>query len=406
MKLMNKKRFFTDFIYGIIGLAVMNAILSLLVYPVIERRLGIELQGRVLFFMSLAQLIAGSLGSAANYGRMKIHSTERHTVNGESNIFLLIAAAITVIVTIAAILIKKDRADATVFGIMAVIFATTVRMYADVEYRLSLNYKRFAVYYLLIGLGYGLGLLLFLLTGRWVLVFLTGELFGILFVALTGTIFRKPFFERTQRWKTHLATDGKLAVSYFLSDLVGVSDRLLFPLLLTNGDTFTSLYYFASLVGKITSLLSTPLNGVLSGYIAKKEEGIERKTFLKIIAFLAGVFLVITAAAVGGSYLFVYLFYRSHFETVKGLFVIANAGQVLFFICNTLMVIVLRYTHERNQLIVNVIYILLFFGVTVPMILHFGLQGMAWGLLIVNGLKFLTYAAVGCFSIPAGRKEA
>ncbi|MBQ9910397.1 MAG: hypothetical protein IJM50_02760 [Lachnospiraceae bacterium] len=403
---MNKKRFFTDFIYGIIGLAVMNAILSLLVYPVIERRLGIELQGRVLFFMSMAQLIAGSLGSAANYGRMKIHSTERHTVNGESNIFLLIAAAITVIVTIAAILIKKDRADATVFGIMAVIFATTVRMYADVEYRLSLNYKRFAVYYLLIGLGYGLGLLLFLLTGRWVLVFLTGELFGILFVALTGTIFRKPFFERTQRWKTHLATDGKLAVSYFLSDLVGVSDRLLFPLLLTNGDTFTSLYYYASLVGKITSLLSTPLNGVLSGYIAKKEEGIDRKTFLKIIAFLAGVFLAITAAAVGGSYLFVYLFYRSHFETVKGLFVIANAGQVLFFICNTLMVIVLRYTHERNQLIVNVIYILLFFGVTVPMILHFGLQGMAWGLLIVNGLKFLTYAAVGCFSIPAGRKEA
>lgn len=403
---MNKKRFFTDFIYGIIGLAVMNAVLSLLVYPLIERRLGIELQGRVLFFMSLAQLIAGSLGSAANYGRMKIHATERSTVNGESNLFLLIAAAVTVLVTLTAVLVKKDSAGATVFGIMAVIFATTVRMYADVEYRLSLNYKRFAVYYLLIGLGYGLGLLLFFATGRWVLIFLTGELFGILFVILTGTVFRKPFFERTERWKAHLMTDGKLAVSYFLSDLVGVSDRLLFPLLLTNGDTLTSLYYYASLVGKVTSLLSTPLNGVLSGYIAKREGGIDRKTFLKIIGLLAGVFAVITALAVGGSYLFVYLFYRSYFDTVRGLFVIANAGQVLFFICNTLMVIVLRYTPERNQLIVNVIYILLFFAVTIPLILRFGLQGMAWGLLIVNGLKFLTYAAAGCLSIPAGRKEA
>ncbi|MBQ6036851.1 MAG: hypothetical protein IJL43_06005 [Lachnospiraceae bacterium] len=382
-----------------IGLAAMNAVLSLLVYPMIERRLGIELQGKVLFFMSLASLMAGAFGSGANYGRMKVYAEERDTVNGESNLFLLCTAVLTVIVTIAAILIKKDAAGATWIGLIAVIYATIVRTYADVEYRLSLNYKRFAVYYLLIAGGYGIGLLLFFATGRWVLIFLTGELAGLLFVALTGRIFRKPFFERTVRCREHLQTYSKLSFSYLLSDFVGVSDRLLFPILLVNGDTMTSLYYYASLVGKITSLLSTPINGVLSGYISKREGGIDRRTFLKIIGFLLLVFAGVTACAVGGSYLFVYLFYRDHFEAVRSLFVIANAGQVIFFICNTLMVIVLRYTPERNQLIVNILYIIIFFAVTVPLIIRYGLWGMAWGLLIANGLKFTAYTATGLFSI-------
>ena len=60
---MNRKKFFTDLLYGTIGLVAMNAVLSLLVYPLIERRLGIEAQGSVLFFMSVAALMASSFGS-------------------------------------------------------------------------------------------------------------------------------------------------------------------------------------------------------------------------------------------------------------------------------------------------------------------------------------------------------
>ena len=91
---MKQKRFFTDLLYGAAGLVAMNAVLSLLVYPMLERRLGIGMQGRVLFFMSLANLFAGTFGSGANYGRMKVYAKERKTVNGESNLFLLSAAVL------------------------------------------------------------------------------------------------------------------------------------------------------------------------------------------------------------------------------------------------------------------------------------------------------------------------
>ena len=98
-------------------------------------------------------------------------------------------------------------------------------------------------------------------------------------------------------------------------------------------------------------------------------------------------------------HLFVRLFYSAYFEEVKNLFILANAGQVLFFVCNTLMVIVLRYTAERNQLIVNICYIIVFFAVTVPLVLNHGVFGMAWGILIANAFKFAVYTAVGFFGL-------
>ena len=184
-----------------------------------------------------------------------------------------------------------------------------------------------------------------------------------------------------------------------MSDLVGASDRFLFPVLLSNGDELTSLYYYASIMGKLMSLLSTPLNGVLNGYISKEEGRISRKTYGKVLLGMLGLFAAVTLLAVGVSYGFVRVFYPQDFDKARPLFLLANAGQVIFFVCNTLMVVVLRYTKERNQLIVNGLYILLFFVLTVPMILRYGLWGMAWGIFIVNAVRFLLYAGIGLISL-------
>ena len=392
-------KIFTDLVYGVIGLVIMNAVLSLLVNPYLGRTLGAAAQGKILFFTSLASLLAGSFGSAANYGRLKIYAEERSTENGEFNFYLLFTALLTTVVTIAAILIKGDSAGALWIGIIALIFATIVRYYADVEFRLNLNYKRFSLYYILIALGYGLGLLLYPLTHSWVLIMLTGECFGILYVIIRGSIFKKPLLKRTASFGPHMKTLSVLAGSYLLSDFVGSADRLILPLLLSNGDELTSIFYYASLVGKMMSLLSTPLNGVLAGHLSKSEEGMTRKTFLKLLLLMAGIFLVVTGISVAGSHLFVYLFYRPHYEAARKLFLLANAGQVIFFICNTLMVIVLRYTHERNQIIVSIVYIIVFFAVSVPMILAFGVTGMGWGILIANTVKFVMFGILGFFGI-------
>ena len=397
------KKVFRDFVFGSMGLAVMNAVLSLLVYPAIERQSGAAMQGRILFFTSLATLMGSAFGCGANYGRLKIYSEEKETENGEYNIFLLISAVIVLAITLLAVLVKRDSAGAGFFGVFAVIYATTVRFYSDAGFRLELKYGHYSLFYIAAGAGYLLGLLLFYVTGQWILIFLCGELFAILYAVIFSGIYRRPFFRRTGRFGQHLKVLFSLSGSFLLSDSVSAADRMLLPLLVSNGDELTSLYYYASLVGKIVSLVSTPLNGVLSGHISRKEGGLSRKDFLKILLLMLGVFLLATLLAVFGSHLFVWLFYRDYYETVKPLFLMANAGQVVFFICNTMMVIVLRYTRTRNQLIVSISYIAVFFGLTIPLILNFGITGMAAGILGANVFKFLMYAVIGFFGL---RKEA
>ena len=52
---------------------------------------------------------------------------------------------------------------------------TVFRYYGDVEYRLNLNYRRYFIYYFLIGIGYLAGFGIYRLTGQWVWIYLIGE---------------------------------------------------------------------------------------------------------------------------------------------------------------------------------------------------------------------------------------
>ena len=399
------KQFVRDYIFGAGGLVIMTGVVSFAVYPTIGRVLGIEEQGRVLFYMAIAGLLASTFGSGANYARMRHHAEEGSTKNGEYNIFLLLSFIPIALITLLFTLLRREKADFTLFFVILLIFLTNVRQYLDVEYRLKKNFTKFFFYYFSIACGYAAGLLLFyFLYASWILVFGLGEIFGILYVFMTGKVLRPPFFEKTEKSGAHYRTMTGISASFFLSDFVSASDRLLFPVLLTNGDELTSIYYYSSLVGKMMSLLSSPLNGVLSGYLANEKGNLRRKRFAQIILIMLGVWIIVTALALAGSHVFVWLFYRDFYEAARRFFLIANAGQVLYFICNTMMVIVLRYMKERVQIIASAGHTAFFLLVTIPLIRAFGIRGMAWGILSANVLKFVLYSILGLLS-PGGENH-
>ena len=186
-----------------------------------------------------------------------------------------------------------------------------------------------------------------------------------------------------------------------MSDFVSYTDRILLSLLVS--DTASNYFYVASLVGKMTSLLSTPLNGVITGHLSHYKGTVTKKMYAAIAAALLGLAVVITAVSVAGSHVFVWMMYRDKYETVKDLFLLANAGQVFFFLSNTMMVVVLRIASERYQLIMGVIYDLLFLTIVLPAIWFYGIWGAAWGLFAVNAAKFILISLLGFWAL--GRKE-
>ena len=77
----------------------------------------------------------------------------------------------------------------------------------------------------------------------------------------------------------------------------------------------------------------------------------------------------------------------------------ANLGQVFYFIANTLTVILLRFTEEKYQLVINILFLIVFVVIAIPMTIALGLWGMAIALVVVNLIKILIIMAVGCAKI-------
>lgn len=390
------KRFTGDLLYGIVSLVVMNMVLTFGVYPYLNRQLGDEGQGEMLFFTALMGLVASAVGSGINYGRMKA-STRHTTHNGDYNRYLIALAVLSAVVAIAGFAVKKGASGASLPGVAALIFVTAVRYYADVEYRLYMNYRGFFFYYLIVAAGYAAGMLLYPVTGSWVSIFLCGELAGILYVGISGHIFKGKPFEKSSYYKEDAKACVTLSASFVMSDFVSYADRILLSLLVN--DTASNYFYVASLVGKMTSLLSTPLNGVITGHLSHYQGKMTKKMYASILGAVCALAVVITGASVLGSHIFVWLLYRDKYEAVKSLFLLANAGQVFFFLSNTMMVVVLRIASERYQFFMGLVYDILFLVIVLPSIAFYGIRGAAVGLFAVNVLKFILIGALGFWAL-------
>ena len=399
MKFDSIKRFALDFLYGTAALVALNGVITFLVYPFINRTLGNEANGQVLFFTAIMGLMASAFGSGANYARMKI-STIRHSQNGDYNWFLLAVAGIAVIVTIIAATIKRNSAGASVVTIAILIIVTVLRYYADVQFRLDLNYKRFFWYYILVTIGYVVGVLVYRWTSSWAMIFIIGECFGLIYVAVVGTIFNPPFFKRSSHFVENTKVMWNLSSAYLMSDFVSYADRVMIPLFIVNGDEASTIFYVATLLGKMVSLLSTPLNGVIIGHLSRCKGKITRKMFAGVMVILLACAIVFTCGSVLGSYIIIPFLYNSQVvEAASRLFWIANAGQVFFFLSNTMMVVVLRFATEKYQIYIGTIYTVLFVAIIVPFMLVWGLWGMAIGLLLINILKFAIITGLGFYAL-------
>ena len=59
----------------------------------------------------------------------------------------------------------------------------------------------------------------------------------------------------------------------------------------------------------------------------------------------------------------------------------------------------LRFTDEKYQLVINILFLIVFVVIAIPMTIALGLWGMAIALVVVNLIKILIIMAVGCAKI-------
>lgn len=116
-------------------------------------------------------------------------------------------------------------------------------------------------------------------TGVWPLALVPGELSGVAFAFLYGNTLRRRAFLPTRSFPRVFRAILLLCLSEGISNLIFNADRLLLKWLID--DCAVTVYYLATLVGKTMSLVSTPLCGVLMGYLARYEGGFGRRGMKK-----------------------------------------------------------------------------------------------------------------------------
>ncbi len=392
------KTIFSNTLYTIGGALVLNGVLQLLVYPRLAAHLGAEANGTVLFIMALVNILGPSIGQALNNSRLVLRR-DYPVQNGDYNILILLLSSAGIVVSL--IMTASSQNGAAGFLLTGIlILLTNFRYYGDVEYRLSLDYRSYFVYYLLCGAGYAAGYGIYLLTGNWYVIFIAGEAAALLFVWKCGSIF-KPFLNRSAYFKEVSTKGTTLVLSYLITNVALNYDRIF--LKAAYGGTEVTEFYVASLIGKTLVLFIAPINTILISYLTKENVRLDRKRFLRFAAAGAGASVFFFLLCQIGTPLFVRLFYPALYDAVKPMITIVNLIQILAMLSAYLFIVVLTFTGAKWQLLLQGGHLILTVFLTAVVFREGGILAFAKGLLIANALRIAAVMLLGI--VFAGKKE-
>lgn len=391
-----------DLLYSVAGLCLMNGVIQFAVNPYLQSRMGSERFGVMLSLISVLSVLSISFGTSFNYSRV-LASTKKHDCNSDYFLMLIMSVAVIIPVCIVSQIIIDKFAIAALVGYIILTVFTTFRYYGDVNFRLDVNFRGFFAYYAIMAAGYLAGIALYGITHSWIIAYMMGEAAAVVFVAIRGRIFRCNPFRRSEFFADHLKSSGALFVSNLITSLLANFDRPF--ILMTIDANSVTVFYAATLIGKVIALLTTPLNGVVISYLAKYDGKISKRIFTYLFAAALAGTAAISLVCILASFPFVKLMYPNVYEEAKPLIPVAIIGQVFFFISGTLMVVLLRFTEEKLQYIINGIYFVIYIFACIIGAKVNGLAGFAAGILIANFSRLLLAYIFALLKIDDNKKR-
>lgn len=376
------KKAVSDLVWSIAALVLMNGTIQIVIYPQLNRSLGTEAYGNMLFLVGLATIFGAGIGSAMNNGRLL---RQLHEDAGNLDYLLsLLSYALPACLLVGIVAWQYLPPMQAILAAVLALFIT-LRYYSDVEYRLSLNYKRYFLYYALLSAGYVAGVLLWRAVPSWVFVLLLGECACVCFCMASGKIYHPmaggSHFADIER---HTA---QLMLSYLLFNAVVQMDRILLRMVMDSNAV--TIFYVASLLGKIIALLVGPLNAVLVSYLTRWGKKLDARLTVLMsggVAVCAALFYLAVCIA---SPFVIHWLYPDIYAEVMQYAPLANLGQVLCFAGSLELGLLLTMAPSRWQLVTQGSYAILFVAGGLIGVQLAGLTGFVYATAIAGAIRFL-----------------
>lgn len=397
-----KKKIIFDSILNIVAATIPIAIIQLIIYPFIAHKSGNQEYGLMITLVSLFNLIGFPYGNVLNNIRLLNNNEyQDNQIEGDYNVLLAVGLVINSIVMIIGT-IYYENGISLISILLSIIISSVnlIREYLIVAFRITLNYKSILLNNIYLVVGYMIGFIFFNLTGYWQFIYLFGYLLSLSFIIKNSTLIREKFVI-TVLFKDTAYKSFVLFVSTFLKSVLTYADKLIiYPLL---GPLAVSIYYSATIIGKIVSMGINPISSVFLSYLPNVKD-ISKKTFLKILVFTGIIGIVGYYVCIFVSKPVLHLLYPEWaLESIK-LVNITTASVIIGVMYTVINPIILRFNNVNWQLIISIIEIIAYIILTVIFYKFYGLLGFCIGILFTNTFKLLLTICVYLFGTKNGIK--
>lgn len=385
------KKFLYDVILNIVSSILLSSAIQLIIFPLLSREMGDVRFGIIISLYGINNVIVNFLGNSLNNIRL-IYDDETQE-KGNFSYLLIIALVITTIMSVTFYYVY-GRNLSFLENLITVLFTMlgTVKIYALVIFRISLEYNKLILTNFITILGYGIGLIVYYIIPIWSVIFLVGEILAILYIHVTTNIFEeKP--KKTREFPQLLKSFLQLSGSNSIVNVMNYLDRFLINPIL--GPANLAVYYSASSVSKIISMVINPVTNVLLSYISKYKGDNNKKVIYLITGVSSLLLLPIYLLLNFISPYLISLLYPDLFSSAQKYIWIITLGTVLTLINSILNPLILKFCDIKYQMHIQTIYGLFYLVSATILSVGYGLMGFSIATVLSLFIKFCIMFYIG-----------
>lgn len=390
MQYSSKKKAIYNVLLNAVATFVPLAVLQLAILPGINRQIGETSYGLTITLISLINMIPSGAGGALN--NVRLLSDMDYTDNGITGDFNLISLIMSALSTLLTVVAAAGYISdwVTILEMAALAILVFINQYYIVGFLIKLEYKKVLFTRLLMVLGYIVGYQLFKLYAKWTYIYILGYGISDIYILLRSGLIR-------ERWRftSHAKATAVSTLLLFISSLmisaVTYIDRLvLYPLL---GGTTVTVYYVATLLGKLISVAMGPITSVLLSYLSKlRTLSANRMKQLILSGIVVGAVGYIVCIFISRPILS-YLYPKVVDEAIPYIYITMLTCAV-GLICSLVNPVVLRFYETKWQLVLGGTNLVVYFVFSLVLLKLYGLMGFCIGALVATVVKLIIMLAI------------
>ena len=379
-----------SFIINILAFGVFMFAQQIVIMPNILKFYGEDIFADTILIFTLTNIFlyitVYSLGNTFLI-KVNLYETENKSL-GDFNLILLVIILVIISLIFVTGLFFKSIIYCSIIGITSIL--SVLRVWSEFLYRYENNYKLI----LLQNLFYLLGSLLIFLNFFKMfcdlpyIYFCLAEIMSLV-VYIKKILATVKYLKLSSELNKTFAVFSNVSVQTVMSNVGTYFDRFfLYPVF---GAITLNFYYAVTLSSKAIYLFITPINSVLSGYLASVDEKDKTYIFSYIKRVSRKYFIILSIGALIISFVILKFLYSQYFVVGISLLPVIAVSTSLDCLIGIYLLVCRRFLDNQKLTVISIVRIILFCLCAFVLGYYFGINGVIYGILLSNIFTFIVY---------------